>query len=278
MSASAKKYLYGENTLLLDERKSISSDGLDKVSQEWVSDRENLFKLKAKMRGYSNIYIDRIECSDDAGDFRYSVSGSGIINGSLKRESGYPKLEYNLEGFDSAQDSFISSRRNEVSVGDSLDDHPNMVCISVGVEPINERCSSFSPRYVGVLNGNGDKPYKRTISVNEQIVKPKNPIVVNLPGGWLQSANGSISMPTIVVTDYQVIIGGPDTTLIPGNVTPPNPPSILPLDFSHSSIEQNFVKHWPNGWKLASIDGEYIPGTNIWIGSLTYEYVWPETF
>lgn len=273
MSAFTEVYSYGVATLLVDQRTTQRSDGLDQVVQEWVSNRTNLFKTDQAMDGFRNVFIDEIVTSDEGGgDYRYSLTGSGLIRTrAKKREKGYPKKTFNLEGFDEISDSWLTREEDEVEIGDRFPGHNNMVCITVPSEPLHRDFYRVQPRYVGILD---DKPYKRRISVNGQQVSPADPIQNFLPGADSAAPKTwQFDLPKIVVTDSIVQVGSPDTTLIPGNVVPPDPPAISEI-VTFSGVETTSV--WPSGWKIANIDGEFIPGTQIWIGSLSYEYVWPE--
>lgn len=252
------------------------ADGLETLRGTWQADFIGYLKVDGAVPGHPRMLIEELEREDDGPVYLFNVTAVGLSGDRRsKRDKGYPKLTPNLEGLDEAQDSWLVSKAvvDNYGPGTRLRGNNQMVCLSSPYEPVHDDWVRVTPRYAGVLSGSSDRPYKRQISVNERIVNPSEPVQVGLPGGWSTPEKASVSMPTLCVTDHQVIIGGPNTLLIPGNATPPNPPEVNVFD-----ISGDLTGNWPHGWKVASIDGEYIPGTNIWVGSIRYEYVWRRTF
>lgn len=114
-----------------------------------------------------------------------------------------------------------------------------------------------------------DKLVSRKISVNENIVSPQDPIVVNLPGGWTSSKKAKVSFPRIVCEDTVLTTTPPPTTSIPGNMTPPNAPQVAVIPISGT-----LTWNWPHGWKLASLSAnELFSGAGVWQQTLNYEFV-----
>lgn len=261
--------LHGNASEMTGEDVTLRYDGLDEVTQRWITTDPNLFDPGDAMPGYANVKIDQIARSRDAGDYILTLTGVGLVESKGTRaEKGFPKITNNLEALDEAIHSVISTSTNAIEIGDALSGYSNMYCVSTTWEQIHTGFYRINARYVGLI---GTKPYKRTISVNGQTMDFENVSVIGLPGGWVTPAKGQISLPKVVVSDFTVINGDPPTNAIPGPLTPPDPPAVKSLSWSGP-----VRKVWPNGWTLSSIDGSYIAGTSIWAGTLTYEYVWAD--
>lgn len=254
---------------MVGEDVTLRYDGLDEVTQRWITTDPDLFDTGDAMPGYANVKIDQIARSRDAGDYILTLTGVGLAESKGTRaEKGFPKITNNLEALDEAVHSVISGSTNAIQIGDTLSGYSNMYCVSTTREQIHSGYYRINARYMGLI---GTKPYKRTISVNGQTMDLESVYVNGLPGGWATPSKGQISLPKVVVSDFTVINGNPPTGDVPWPVTPPNPPPIRVLSWSGP-----VRRVWPNGWTLTSIDGSYIAGTSIWAGTLTYEYARPD--
>jgi hypothetical protein len=253
---------------MLSHERVIRYDGLDQVTQEWISTDEDLYSPGEAMPSYTNVKIREVQCSSEKGDYRYRLAGVGLAETKgTRQEDGYPKITLNLDGFDEATDSYITTNEGLIERGDALDGFSNMYCVSVSIEQIHEDFFKVQGRYIGLI---GSKPYKRRITVNGNTINPANPVKVSLDGGWSTPAKAQLQIPNIVLVDSYVQVGGPPTDAIPGNATPPDAPDVKDLSWTGE-----VTKIWPHGWVLSSIDGEFIAGTEIWAGSYTYSYVFP---
>jgi hypothetical protein len=244
--------------------------GLDKGRQSWVSITANLFATGAAHPDHPSMRITEVDEEMDGDEWNYDISFEGILSGTSKREAGNPTTTRNLDGFDEASDSYITTNKNLIIPGATLEDEASMYCVSVTPTPINPSgLWRVAGRYKGLL---GEKEFKRVITVNEQIISPSANIHMNVTGGWATQEKAQISLPKIVVRDTYVGTTPPPTTSIPGANIPPNAPAIAEA-LAWTGL--TMTHHWPHGWKLASIDGhENITGTNIHMFTMVYEYVW----
>ncbi len=276
MAVPQLEYRYGTGTFEVEGREiRRRRDGLDAGTMKFVSEAEDTFSPGDDLSayGYSGLQIEEVS-SAKAGviDWEHSLMVIGIASArSARREIGYPKIKKPITGWDELTDSIITTSPGSYDRGVVHATYSNMICVDSPRENIYGSYWRVSPQYQGII---GSQPTKRVITVNEEIVNPSQPIHVSYTGGWSGFHKAQVSLPKIVVMDTSIIIGDSPTAGIPGPSTPPSPPSISGITVSGADL----TYRWPNGWKLASINRDEIPGTSIALQTLTYEYVWPKSF
>jgi hypothetical protein len=264
---------FGATQGLLENKLKRSLYGVDTGSQKWFSTSDTLFTEGDPHPDHPNILVEELMLTQDGDEWEYDLTCVGLL-GDDKREKGMPDFSDNEDGsFDEGTDAWITTEPTKISKGDAHPDHGTMYAVNVRVAPIVESPSVKIYKVTGQYRGiNTAHAYKRSITVNEQIVNPSVPIYVNLPGGWTTpTQDAQMSMPKVVVRDTIVGLIAPPTQLIPGPLTPPDAPAIQSITFT--GLET--TRHWPSGWKLAAIDNhQTIPNTSLHLYTLVYEYVW----
>ena len=259
-------------------------DDLDTLALVWQTDSENSFSTGAAPPDYPTFRIKEIETEEDFPGEAYIHRLQCLgIRGDKASKLIRSSSRENLEGFDEGSEEYITLTPDDFLRGRAMAGMANMVCVDL------DKSKQWAPLGFWKVRCNfrgliGTKPSKRRIKVNEQIMQigdgtSSGDIAVDLPGASTDRHRFSISLPKIVVSDCYVSTEPVDTTLIPGNETPPSPPSIASLVITVSEEDAaKLLFHWPNGWKLADIDSERIPGADLYLHTKTWEYVWPATF
>lgn len=247
-------------------------DDTDLLSTEWQTENDASFTPGGSPPGYPGMVIMSIETEKETEScFLHRLSCEGIYGNKPTKRIRFTKRAA-AEGWDTAQETWITRNPDSFSLGDGLQGFGNMYAIEVEREEGKSGIWWVSMQYQGLL---GSKATKRRTTVNEQISSPSEPAIVDLPdGGWEDARKSSISMPRVVVVDQFISTTAPDTGGIPGNKTPPDPPDLRTL----APFGPDIVYNWPHGWKLASIDSDQIPGKSIWLVTETYEFVWETQF
>lgn len=276
MPAPSAILRFGATSGLLENKLKRSLYGVDTGTQRWWSTSDSLFSEGDPHPDYPALLIDEMAMTQDGDEWEYDLSCIGLIDGD-KREKGMPDFADNEDGvFDEGTDAWITDDPYKITKGDPHPEHGNMYAVNVRSQPIVKSGGVNIYKVTGQYRGiNTPHAYKRSISVNEQLQSPSVPIVMTgLAGGWSDAANGTLNLAKVVVRDTIVGTVPPPTDLIPGPLGPPDAPDITAL-----ILTGDLVRHWPNGWKLASIENhQTIPGTNVHLYTLVYEYEWYQTF
>lgn len=278
---------YGTATMRLPgTRLSRKDDDLDSLTLNWQTDREDSFAPGFAPPDYPTFRIKEVETEEDMpGEcYLHRLNCQGI-KGERPSKCVRDGTRETLEGFDEGSEEWITLTPGDFLPGRIMTGHSNMVCVDVDKPRPWTALNFWKIRcnFRGII---GSKPTKRRIKVNEQIMQQGDgsgtaggDFTVSLPGGWGTPHKGSVSLPKIVVSDCFVSTTPPPTVTIPGPLEPPDPPNIQTLEISGSAAElAKFTYHWPNGWKLADLDSDQIPGTSLYLITQTYEFVWPVTF
>ena len=247
-------------------------DDTDTLVTQWQTPSPTSFSPDGSPPGYPGMTILTVETTKETENCHvHRLSCEGFFGSKptkrIRRTTRSPS-----EGWDSASETYITRTPNSYALGDGLSGFGNMYAVDVEKDEGRSGIWWVTVQYQGIL---ASKNRKRRITVNEQISSPSEPAIVDLPdGGWDDARKSSISMPRVVVVDQFISTVAPDTDGIPGNKTPPSPPSLRSL----SAFGADVVYNWPHGWKLAAIDSDQIPGKSIWLVTETYEYVWETQF
>jgi len=272
------EYRYGPLEMELEDSEiRRRRDGLDAGTVKFISNDRFAFPPGSFVPGYG---LEVEECStrqDGDTDFIHSLMVVGIYGARpARRLLGYPQENRVLTGFDSMVDAIITQDRTPYLPGTVMAGQPWMICTEspsalLWTSSGGTKWYHVTPHYQGLL---GSKPYKRQITVNEEVVNPEQPIIVTLAGGWDDARKAQVSLPKIMVRDTRVVTDVSPTASIPGNATPDNAPSIQAMSISGP----NLVFRWPHNWKIASLDRDEIPGTLVALETINYEFVWPANF
>lgn len=277
MPAIAKQIGYGFGIILLEDPKiRRRRDGLDGGNMKYLTQLEDSFLPGGADPLYPGMEIEEVESVQASEtDWEHSLMTVGVRDlRPARRELGYPQISKMSSGFDEASDSIITKTPDDYDRGVVMAGNVHMICVDSPRTNIYGAWWRVQPRYNGII---GSRPYKRQITVNEDIVSPQVPITISLSGGWGTPAKGQVSFPKIVVRDSNVVTVASPTASIPGNLTPPSPPDIQSITII-TGDPSILTLRWPNHWKIASLDRDEIPGTTIALETITYEFVWPAMF
>lgn len=120
----------------------------------------------------------------------------------------------------------------------------------------------------------------RQTTVNDNIVSPSDPIIVNLglAGDHAGALRSSVSLPRVQVTETLKSTSLPNMTAIPGVAGTPLSGVAFPA-VTLISISGDVVYNSPYGWVIKSIAPEQLHANSaICVVTAVYEYVWPTQF
>lgn len=253
---------------LAGARLTRRSEDLDQLVMEWQTPDRFAFTPGGKPPGYPGMTIMDVETEEDTEScFLHRLQCQGVVGVKLEKVTQRTVRE-NLEGWDEGSERWLTVNPATHQRGDAMPNNAQLYCVSVEREEYRNGWWWISKDYRGLV---GTKTYKRRITVNENIVSPGEPFVNELSGGWGTASKGQLSLPRVVVQDSYVSTSAPPTNAIPGASTPSDAPS---LNTSIGFEGMELVRNWPAGWKLASLESDQIPGKNLWLITLSREYVW----
>lgn len=281
MSAPAKVKIHGTGPVLHDWNFLASVSGPDEITFTAQNcPAVDTYTKGQTVPGYTACRIVEARAKLVTGS-QYDITcrGRGLITGIsrvIARSTGSDAL-----GWDTLTERLMETKASVIpSFGAKHPNNGNMFLMSHSDEEgldLGDGTSQWCTRgrtYRGLATGTF-KLVQRKITVNENIVSPKDPIAVQFPGGWTDYRKAQISFPRIVVEDTVITNAPPRTNLIPGNDTPVNPPTIKSIRLTGADLTWN----WPAYWKLASINSEELfRGAGLYHSGQTWEYVWPAQF
>ena len=274
MPAVPAAILFGafSEPLLMEASFTDNLEGVDTAELEFVTDSMSSFVNGTAPPGYPGMRIKTIRPKNDGGGvWGHVLSCYGLLNAKNERRlEGYPKRVINLADWDTVEDVWVSNNRRKFWPGQAGTYGGNMVCVSAPDEPVYGVYYKVTGRFQGILEV---KPDQRTITCGGNQVSG-DAIQVNLPGGgtsWTDYRKANVNLPRIVVTDRRLTTSPPPTHLVPGAVSPPNPPSIKAINPSGNGLTSN----WPNGWSFTLESNQLASG--LYDNRLIYEYVWYRT-
>jgi hypothetical protein len=267
MSAPDPYNNIGQTNRLLREDITRSVDDFDSGSLEYIADSRDYVRDGMTAPGFGGLIVQRARASFRAGDYFISCEAKGLLSASSKVISTDRVL--------SPHDFDQITTREIVAIAAAFAWGTDIEGLIVTGATERQLDSHWKLRTTVAHGIKAKKLRQRTITVNENIVSPTTLIRVNLPGGWSDYRKARVSLPRIVVTDTYVDLNLPDTAAIPGNLTPPNPPTVQTITMTGD----DFTYNWPSQWKLASLSHNLLlEGFTHGKHALSYEYVWPKDF
>lgn len=249
-----------------------STETWDEGRCEILSKQANRVLKGDSLSGYTDLKcVDFERAEEESGWYRFTPVYRGLLSDNSRVTTLVPSLRD--EGFDELSLQILAKADDVLETGDAASayGYNTVYCTSVSPEKMPwGNYYRISADFKGIINSS--KPYKRRITVNEEVINPSQPFINYLPNGWEDHERGSYSIPRIVVTDSYVTTTPPPTANIPGNSVPPDAPP-LHGDITFSGFADR-VRNWPYGWKLASLESDQIPGVALWFVTLSREYVW----
>jgi hypothetical protein len=248
-----------------------SATGLDRCVQDWQTGDKFSFTPGKEMPGYPGMEIVSVQTEEDGPKYLHRVTGEGVLGEKAEKRTRFRTRETLQGGWDGAEAVWITKTpgASKFAKGSSPTGYANLYAFDVDKEELKRGWWEVTIGYLGLIS---EKPYHRRVTVNEQILSD-DAMVVALDPEWDTPRRGEASLAKIVVQDTEITTTIPDTSDIPGNSTPPDPPAIQVISVTGTDL----LWHWPYGWKLASIDYEKVPGKSLWLVTYTYEYVWRVT-
>lgn len=283
MSAPDELYQHGSlaTPVLVSDRIRYSLKGLDEGEQDWACADHGVFIPGGVHPSYPGLRIQEVDERTEPGRILATIRCSGLKAGKTKRIG----LQWSQDpfGFDVATEERIE--RTDLPASDftwaaALTGFSNMLLVgSVGQdEMLDGRWCKRSLQYRGIKKTG---LVSRKCTVNENIVSPGDAIAVDLTNPTLSGTyKVQVSMPRIVLVEVIKSASAPDLTAIPGSAgATPVSGVAFPSIHSAFSLTGDLTYNWPYGWKISSIDPEYLhAGSNINVTTYTYEYVWPTQF
>jgi len=259
------KHGYDDQPYLIGSpRLKIGTDGPDTLVLPYAAPTRGAFADGAAAPApWASFRIADIDQEQDGDEWLLTLNCEGLA--AERRRRGYPKITEHLADWDTAEDGYMSSNANRFQPGQISSAYGGTcVCLTASSSLIRTGVYEWTARFVGIIS---NKPRQRSISVAGQTISG-DAVVVTLPGGWNTLRRGQAELPGVTVTDTYITNSPPPTNLIPGPAVPPNAPAIKNIPLSGS----NLTWHWPNGWTLASITGEQLPGLSVWKNTWTYKW------
>jgi hypothetical protein len=251
-------------------RLKIGTDGLDTLVLPYAAPTRGAFADGATAPApWSSFRIADIDQEQDGDEWLLTLNCEGLA--AERRRRGFPRIVENAADWDTAEDGYITTNANRFQAGQISGAYGGTcVCLSASSSLLRTGIYEWNARFVGIISA---KPRTRSISVAGRTVSG-DAVTVNLPGGWTTPRKGEAQLPQVTVTDTYITSSPPPTNLLPGPAVPPNAPAVKNIPLSGS----NLTYHWPNGWMLASITGEQLPGSSLWKNTWTYQWQLPVTW
>ncbi len=276
MSAPQEILAHGTITtpVLMDERVRTSLRDLDEVDQDYMTAGYGTFVKGAINPRYPAMRIQQVDERLVPGGVIANLRSSGLLTGISKRIALSWKED--AFGFDVASEERIVVQDSTFTWAAALTGYANMLLVGPVGETYNldNRWSRRTFEYRGIKKAG---LVSRKVTVNENQVQPGDAVSVSLTNPTLSGTfRVQASFPRIAVTETIKSTSAPDMTAVPGAVATPISGIAFPA-VRVISITGDVVQNWPYGWKIASIDPEYLhAGSSINVATYTYEYV-PES-
>lgn len=257
--------------LLLRERYRRRYDGLDEGSFTLVNNNADSYK-PGSYYGNTGFRIREDDAERNGQVWEHNLSTVGIKGGKSVRRLKRT-ISYALEGFDTANEIWLTTNANLIKEGARMSGYNNMVCESSVPEDL-EDSGWFTLRasFRGIARA---KAIKRTITSNGKIISLES-VVNGLPGGWSNARKGEFQWPNLVVTFRYW------TTYIPKKTLPQQggtaPGELYPVVEIEGLSSDTLTSHWPHGWRLSSFASDPISGTEICENAEVWEYQQKVTF
>ena len=199
--------------------------------------------------------------------FVYDVTGMGVLGGVRT----FDRVETeNEEGFDDASLTFLSDNKFYAVRGAILPGNGAMVCTSVRrrQHPVNGAFWYNDCSFRGQLNQNEVKV--RWGNAGREM--SKEGIAVNLPGGWGDPRKSNILWGRSSCTLSYVSLSVPRDQVPSQTGGRPHPQAPFVFDPALTLPAEEVTWNWPNGWTLADLNVDILPGTSICFVVETWVY------
>lgn len=288
--------LHGQRDMpISDLEEAPNRKGLDAVRRRFIARTRDAYQQdeparRALFPGYATMFIDEVRSSEKLpGElYEFDLKGLGLLNGREKWIAGASTQPE--QGWDTAR--YTVYTRQPAALRNGLV-HPSIPSLWVADHDKTLEIGDITKvelSFKGILPVDGQpKAYKRQIGVNSATLATSEPlkVYVRQPSGnyvlndWPRYYN--LESPRIQVTDSFLSLTEPPTLGIPGNWIPPDAPEVrqlltsqayadpIVLAYINASIELTI--NVPSGWVLKSIASEKLASANVWLTSLSAEYI-----
>lgn len=253
---------------------TLRPNGMDTVTQPWLSSIPQAFARGGRFPGLPNFYITEsepvMEGSGLANEIR--VRGEGLGDGEDREEEN--EVTVTDEGWDQGPMTWLTLNPARFQRGMQHPHIPTLWLLDVQkkrvVGPRNsmEGVWRVSGDHKGiVLQENGlPKGRKRRITVGNQVVSSSGTLSLddvtvfkNETGvftGWVDQRSTTLDSSRVQVADTFLTFDAPPTDKLPGHLTPENAPAVLDIFAIPWWSTTGFTFNWPWGWSLKSISSE----------------------
>lgn len=289
-------YTYGatDRVLTLPEEKPNRS-GLDAVKQSFQASRKDAYAIDEEGRispfpGYSTMYIDDATVVEELpGEcYVFDLKGLGLLRGRDKWISG--QRSQPEQGWDTASYTVYTRTPDLLRNGVV---HPSISTLWVADHDKQREIGDIHRvelSFKGIIPVDGNpKPYKRQIGVNSATLSTSEPMqafVRQANGTYFLDTTGryyNLESPRVQVVDSFLSFSEPPVGSIPGNWVPPSAPEVrqvlTSMAYNDPVVIANILgaTDWniniPNGWVLKSISSDKHATANVWLTTLTAEYI-----
>lgn len=288
--------LHGLKDFAIDApREKPGRKGLDAVRQRWQASSKDAYKQDERGRisrfpGYSTMFIDDLECSEEIPGhaYEFDLKGTGLLNGRDKWIDG-PHSQPE-QGWDTASYTVYTRTPDLLRNGVV---HPSISTLWVADHDKQREIGDIHRvelSFKGVIPVDGNpKPYKRQIGVNSATLSTSEPMqafVRQANGTYFLDTTGryyNLESPRVQVVDSFLSFSEPPVGSIPGTWVPPSAPEVrqvlTSMAYNDPVVIANILgaTDWniniPNGWVLKSISSDKHATANVWLTTLTAEYI-----
>lgn len=283
--------LHGATDFLVSAKPVFRPRGLDSLTLEYVTSRRDRFFNGGAPPGYPHMRIKEVEPTEIEPGLVYDqrLTCEGLLKPDDKTES--KGLRQPESGWDEGPMTILTLNPDVYQIGMQ---HPTIDTLwAVAIDEkdeVQEGIWRVRPLYKGIVPVNGvPKGRKRTITNNAGSQRFGVDAILGYdPGhtftpfvdeagtfsGWETAKPTTMDTGRVVVVDTFLTTTAPPTDKIPGNLTPANAPVINDIfGYSWMTFEGGVTYNWPWGWVLKGIQSEQLLDKDLWLTSLTTEFV-----
>jgi hypothetical protein len=242
-----------------DRRIRRTLNDLNEVSHTFQRSTSGALLPGAAMPGMSGYILQSVVETKETDDcYVYDCTAMGVLNGVIT----FDRVETeNEEGFDEASLTYLSSTKMYAKRGQALPGNGAMICTNV-----QRRQHPVSPSYWfndctfrGQLNQNQVKV--RWGNAGREI--SKDGLIVNFTGGWADPRKSNILWGRSSCTLSYVSLALPQKGVPTQSGSAPHYQAPFVFNPSLTLPTEEITWNWPNGWTLADLNVDIIPGTSI---------------
>ena len=242
-----------------DRRIRRVANDLQEIQGTFQRDEGGLFLPGSSYPGVSGYVVQSsVETRETAACFVYDVTGVGVLGGVAE----FDRVEVeNEEGFDEGSMTFLSNEKYHLKKGESLPGMAAMICTSVRrrQHPVHGDFWYNDGSYKGQLLDSEVKV--RWGNAGREMTK--DGIAVNLPGGWGDPRKSNILWGRSSCVLSYVSQSVPRTVVPSQSGGAPHSQAPFVFDPVLSLPNEDLTWNWPNGWTLADLNVDILPGTSI---------------